>query len=402
MTLWQSSQPIEADAHHAPSTSQSGLHLGKQRPSPRQRRFLPRITLPLAVLAVAASLSSYVVAEVDAAVLTLARPPPSLEKSASLPSALDDAETLLAPARGSVSPANEEESVELKIRRSVGNDNGNGNGNGGIVVDEVSGASRALSERATETTNGGSSPLPSPFDNLVPSAFQNPGGSSTCPKFMSGLLSDPTFKQCYPLSMLMQTSTGFFHAQKKLVSIVKVLDATCAPNVIKCAEVMSQAALNLTSEANCKNEYERNQTQVLLAYRGLRAYNVMYSAACLQDPDSNSYCFANAVTNLTAPSNSYLYFMPYGLALPGSSKPSCNWCTRATMGIYHEAGADRGQPVAAKYEDAAQQVNTLCGPNFVNSSLPAAESTALSTRAPSGPGLMMSTILTLVFAACLL
>ncbi|KAG5927396.1 hypothetical protein E4U42_002292 [Claviceps africana] len=397
MTVSQSSQPTtEADVHHAPSISQSSLHLAKQRPGSGKRRLLRRITLPLAVLAVAATFNSYVVAKVDAAALTLARPP-SLDKGASFSSVSDDAETVLANSGDSVPPAHEEESLELKVRRtpsdaSLSNSYSAGTGNGGVVVDEVSRASRALSRRATEATDGGSSPLPSPFDSLVPSAFQIPGGSNACPRFMSSLLSDPAFKQCYPLSLLMQ----------KLVSIVKVLDATCAPNVIQCTEFMSQAALNLTSEANCKDEYEQNQTQVLLAYRGLRAYSVMYSAACLQDPASNSYCFANAVTNLSTPSNSYLYFMPYGLALPGASKPTCNWCTQATMGIYHEASADRGQPVANKYEDAAQQVNTLCGPNFVNSSLPAAESTALSIRAPSGPGIMMSTLLTLVFASCLL
>ncbi|KAG6000781.1 hypothetical protein E4U21_005015 [Claviceps maximensis] len=378
MAAQQPSHPTRADAHHAPSISQSSLHATKQRPFARKRRIFPRISLPLAILAVAATFSNYARAETEAVAFRLTRPA-SIENGASFSSALHDAESVLSTTDGSIPAVAEEVSVELKIRRR-------------------SKASRPLSERASGTSNGsgGSSSLPSPFDNLVPSAFQIPGGSSSCPRFISSLLSDPTFKRCYPISMLMQTSTGFFNAQKQLVSIVKVLDATCAPNVTKCTEFMNQAALNLTAEANCKSEYDQNQTQVLLAYRGLRAYNVMYSAACLQDPATNSYCFANAVTDLSTPSNTYLYFMPYGLSLPGSSKPTCNWCTQTTMSIYNAAAADRRQPVAAKYEDAAQQVNTICGPTFVNSSLPAAENIGFSFKAPSDPGLIFSIILTLI------
>ncbi|KAG6000446.1 hypothetical protein E4U54_001420 [Claviceps lovelessii] len=405
MAVRQLSQSTGADAHHAPSISPSSLHPTKQRRRPisRTRRILPSITLPLAILAVAATFSSYVVAGTDALAFELARPA-SLEKAASFSSVLNDDETVLATAEDSIPAADEQVSVELRIRRrpraaSLLTSSSTGDDNGDIEDDKASTASHVLSERASETSDGGSSPLPSPFDNLVPSAFQVPGGGNSCPKFMASLLSDPTFKRCYPISMLMQTSTGFFDAQKKLVSLVKVLDATCSPDVTKCTDFLNQAARNLTLEANCKNEYEQNQTQVLLAYRGLRAYNVMYSAACLQDPSSSSYCFANAVTNMSTPSNTYLYFMPYGLSLPGASKPTCNWCTKTTMSIYNAAAADRRQPVAAKYEDAAQQVNTLCGPNFVNSSLPVASNT-VSSKAPSGLGLFVTILFTLIFVAC--
>ncbi|KAG6039912.1 hypothetical protein E4U41_001819 [Claviceps citrina] len=362
------SRSTETDArHHVPSISTSSLIAGGQKTttSTARRRILalPRITWSLAILAALATFSSFALAERDALIPKSITPASIVERGA----------TFSSP-------------------------------HGGIEHDELSTASTALSERASGTSSdGGSSPLPSPFDNLVPSAFQIPGGGDSCPKFMSTLLSDPTFKRCYPISMLIQTSSGFFNAQKQLVSLVQVLDAACAPDVTQCTDFLSQAARNLTLEANCQNEYEQNQTQVLLAYRGLRAYNVMYSATCLQNPAANSYCFADAVTNQTNPSNTYLYFMPYGLSLPGASKPTCNWCTQTTMAIYHSAAADRDRPVASKYEDAAQQVNTLCGPSFVNSSLPAAESAALlSVGAPSGYGLVMSALFAWVLVACLL
>ncbi|KAG6154010.1 hypothetical protein E4U51_000152 [Claviceps purpurea] len=384
----------------------------KTRPASRRRWIPPRIALSLAVLAFVASFGGYATAErhAPAAAHLLARPASYNSEEAYPSSGLDDAveAVVVERAAASVPVMQEEEVVNVRTRRRVrrrgaaatANANADEDAKGGAEIEVLATASmKGLSERASGTTNGddSSSPLPSPFDNLVPSAFKVPGGSSSCPKFMAGLLSDPTFKRCYPISMLMQTSTGFFNAQKQLVSIVKVLDATCAPDVTKCTDFLNQAAQNLTLDANCKSEFDQNQTQILQAYRGLRAYNVLYSAACLQNPTTNSYCFANAVTNLSTPSNTYLYFMPYGMSLPGASKPSCNWCTQTTMAIYHSASADRDQPVASKYEDAASQVNTLCGPSFVNASLPVAESAGvLRARAPSEVGAMMSALFALV------
>ncbi|KAG6235151.1 hypothetical protein E4U24_008380 [Claviceps purpurea] len=385
----------------------------KTRPVSRRRWIPPRIALSLAVLAFVASFGGYATAErhAPAAAHLLARPASYNSEEAYPSSGLDDAVEAVVVERAAASVPvmqEEEEVVNVRTRRRVrrggaaatANANADEDAKGGAEVEVLATASmKGLSERASGTTNGddSSSPLPSPFDNLVPSAFKVPGGSSSCPKFMAGLLSDPTFKRCYPISMLMQTSTGFFNAQKQLVSIVKVLDATCAPDVTKCTDFLNQAAQNLTLDANCKSEFDQNQTQILQAYRGLRAYNVLYSAACLQNPTTNSYCFANAVTNLSTPSNTYLYFMPYGMSLPGASKPSCNWCTQTTMAIYHSASADRDQPVASKYEDAASQVNTLCGPSFVNASLPVAESAGvLRARAPSEVGAMMSALFALV------
>jgi hypothetical protein len=38
------------------------------------------------------------------------------------------------------------------------------------------------------------------------SSFQSSGSTDACPKFISSLLSNPTFKSCYPLSMMLQVS----------------------------------------------------------------------------------------------------------------------------------------------------------------------------------------------------
>lgn len=234
--------------------------------------------------------------------------------------------------------------------------------------------------KPTSGASATSSPLPEPFDNTPASAFQISGSTDACPKFMSSLLSNPTFKSCYPLSMMLQSSTGFFQAEKSLLSIVQVLDATCKADSSTCATFMSQAATNLTMASNCKTEVEQNQTLVLQAYDGLLAYKTVYAATCLQNPTSSQYCFANAVTNLNTPSDAYLYFLPYGIALPGSSNPSCSWCTQQTMDIYYSASAVRSSLVAGVYQAAAHQVNTLCGPNYVNSTLPPASSGVHAVR----------------------
>lgn len=103
---------------------------------------------------------------------------------------------------------------------------------------------------------------------------------------------------------------------------------------------------------------------------------MLYSASCLQDPDTDMYCFASSVTNTTQPSDFYFYFMPLGLGLPGGSTPSCGWCTTETMGIWHSATADRSQAISDVYVQTAQQVNTVCGPDSVNGTLAEEESAA--------------------------
>ncbi|RFU77427.1 hypothetical protein TARUN_4794 [Trichoderma arundinaceum] len=241
-------------------------------------------------------------------------------------------------------------------------------------------ATPTVVSKPTNSPSSPTSPLPVPFDNTPASAFQSDGSTDSCPNFISSLLSNPTFKSCYPLSMMLQTSTGFFQAEKSLLSIVRVLDATCRADFSSCATFLDQAAANLTMDGNCKAEIQKNQTLVLQAYHGLLAYKTLYAATCLQDPSSSQYCFANAVTSLDTPSDAYLYFLPYGLDLPGSSNPSCSWCTQQTMDIYYSASANRNDLVASVYVDAARQVNTLCGPNYVNGTLPPASSEGLVIR----------------------
>ena len=189
-----------------------------------------------------------------------------------------------------------------------------------------------------------------------------------------------------------QQSTSFFQAEKQLLSIVRVLDAACASDidVNACDDFLTGAAKNLTSSSNCKAEYDASQDLVTLAYNMLSSYKVVQASTCLQSPETDTYCFASAVTNVTNPTDAFFYFMPLGSALPGGSAPSCGWCTSQTMAIFHASSANRHQLISETYEGAAQQVNTICGPNFVNSTLPE-ESFAIKNLAPPTSRIIITT-----------
>ncbi|TQV99608.1 C6 transcription factor [Cordyceps javanica] len=260
----------------------------------------------------------------------------------------------------------------------------------------ASSTSSPSSSSSSSTAEATSSPLPSPFDDSPASIFKSSSSTSdACPDFMRKLLADPTFRQCYPLSMMLRTSTGFFQAEKQLVSIVRVLDATCAPDADRCADFMTQAAKNMLDAANCKKEYDANQGKVTDAFLGLRAYRVLRAATCLQDPAAQNYCFAGAVTNVTNPSDIFFYAMPLGLPLPGGAAPSCGTCTAQTMAIFHAATGDRSQKIAATYRDAARQVNTICGPGFVNDT-----ATSAARRGVPAPD-ALTTLATVLFVTLL-
>jgi hypothetical protein len=244
-------------------------------------------------------------------------------------------------------------------------------------------------QRAAKTAASTSTPLPEAFDGNL-AAELSTTSDSNCPAFLDSVLSDPSYETCYPLSMMIQTSRGFFEAQRQLLSIVRVLDATCAANVTYCTDFFDSAARNLTTSENCKSEVESGNSIVKQFLNGLRSYEVMYKATCLQTPKDDMYCYANAVTNTTTAANAYFYYLPYNLTLPGSTNPSCGFCTQETMNIYHAASEDRSQPVALTYEAAARQVNTLCGPDFVNSTLPPEETSVAHVFAPSWVGLALT------------
>ncbi|KAL2255209.1 hypothetical protein VTK26DRAFT_3864 [Humicola hyalothermophila] len=222
----------------------------------------------------------------------------------------------------------------------------------------------------TTTTTVPPSPFPSILDSLSNDFTEGPDGApAPCPIFIRSFLANSTFRECYPLSMLFDGSKSFFEAQKSLVSITRTLDATCAADVTRCTTYMNELAQSFIAAENCGVDFERGVATVVDAYEAMRAYAPIYGAGCLKDPETSAYCYANAVTNRTNPSMTHIYFLPLNKALPGATVPTCNYCLQQTMAIFRAATADRGQAIADTYVDAAEQVNTMCGPDFVNENL---------------------------------
>lgn len=133
---------------------------------------------------------------------------------------------------------------------------------------------------------------------------------------------------------------------------------------------MNDLAKNLTDSSNCGDDFELGNSVVVQAYLAMVSYQTVYSSTCLKDSGTAMYCYANAVTNLTTPSNVYFYYLPLNISLPGSSIPACSWCLERTMGIFQSASANRKLPISDTYVSAAKQVNAICGPEFVNDTLP--------------------------------
>ncbi|MCJ1300784.1 hypothetical protein MMC08_003583 [Hypocenomyce scalaris] len=236
-------------------------------------------------------------------------------------------------------------------------------------------------------------PLPRPFDTNLGSNFT----SSSCPKFFNSFLNNSTFTSCLPLSLLLQNSNSFFTASKSLPAITATLNATCAVVFPTCSSLMSSLATQIKADSNCGADYRAQNPLVLQAYNGLVAYNLLYNAGCLKDntTDDSNYCFANAITNTTSPSDSYIYYLPLGIALPGGATPTCSTCLQQTMNIFHAGADDPTEPVSADYVNAAQQIDLGCGPDFVNTTVPVV--TGKSAAAAAGrsvPSLVLAALAT--------
>ncbi|TVY51171.1 hypothetical protein LCER1_G007470 [Lachnellula cervina] len=243
-------------------------------------------------------------------------------------------------------------------------------------------------------TSGSMSALPTPFDSGFSSNL-----SATCSSFMNDMLANAEFKQCVPFSLLLQNSLSFFQAEKSIVKITQTLDASCAANVTSCTKLMTSFASNITQTSACSSDLSSKNPLIVSAQLGLQAYKPMYQASCLRNPSTNAYCFADAITNSSNPSDSFIYHLPLNVTLPGGSMPTCNNCLQQAMAVFEAASSDRAGALASDYVPAAMQVNAICGPTFVNASLAAPIKSGAQSFSGSNTGMLL---LVLVVASWLL
>lgn len=152
---------------------------------------------------------------------------------------------------------------------------------------------------------------------------------------------------------------------------------------------MASFAQQLRLSSNCEQDWQRQNHLVTQAYNGLVAYEPLYKAGCLKDKDQN-YCYANAITNTASTSDSYVYYLPLGIPLPGASQPTCSKCLLQSMNIFQDAASNRSQPITSNYVDAAQMIDITCGPTFVNTTLPTAIGPEQSFGIPSSRPVLSS------------
>ncbi|OJD24403.1 hypothetical protein ACJ73_04241 [Blastomyces percursus] len=217
---------------------------------------------------------------------------------------------------------------------------------------------KTKSPTPTESDN---KPLPRPFDSNLGSNFTNPA----CEGFFHRFLGNTSFQDCLPVSLLLQSSLSFFEASRSVVRLARTLDVACSVPRDSCNALMSDLATKLTSKENCGHDLEREQPIVIQAHNGLRSYGAVRYATCLKSPDTDNYCFSDAISNATNPSNAFIYYLPLGMSLPGSSRPTCNKCLQATMQTFSNAATTDNQPISRTYLPAANQINIECGPSFV-------------------------------------
>jgi len=238
-----------------------------------------------------------------------------------------------------------------------------------IVSGSVLPTGNATVSIATASSSPGPpSPLPSPFDTSLGSNFT----SRACPGFFDDFLRNATFKACHPTSLLLQNSNSFFQTSRSSVLLSQALDASCRASLAQCSPLMASLATQLIQDSNCGQEYRNQNPLVTQAHAGLISFEPLYRATCVKSRETGNYCFADAITNTTNPSDSYPYYTALGTDLPAASRPTCNKCLQDTMDSFAGYAANRDQPVSRTYTSTAQQINLGCGPNFVNATVPIA------------------------------
>ena len=154
---------------------------------------------------------------------------------------------------------------------------------------------------------------------------------------------------------------------------------------------MASLARDIQLDANCGADLEAENPTVMQAYNGLASYQPMYHVGCLQDRSTGSYCFADAVTNASSPTSSYVYYLAVGVSLPSMTNPTCSECLHDTMALFGAAASNKSQPIAAVYADAAKMIDSNCGKDFVNMTISTSSSSSGSgsaSRSAASTGLV--------------
>lgn len=157
-----------------------------------------------------------------------------------------------------------------------------------------------------------------------------------------------------------------------------MLSTSCNVNYGQCSNLLDKYLGEILRSDICQIDYNNGNPIVTEAYAGLLAYKATYGATCLTDSSNDgNYCYAEAITNTSTPSASYIYYLPLGFTLPAGMNPTCNDCLKRTMQGFATYAADSSQPLSKTYASAAAAVDVFCGPTFVDQNIPLPSGAAL-------------------------
>ncbi|PUU73368.1 hypothetical protein B9Z19DRAFT_1004777 [Tuber borchii] len=235
-----------------------------------------------------------------------------------------------------------------------------------ISPSSTSGSGAAGASGLTVESGNSNDTWPRLFDSTSINANSS---SESCPAFFSKFLADQVFLDCLPLSGLLLNSLSYFDVTKKgTFATTRVVDKTCNVDLATCTAMMEKLGWQILLNENCGQDFRNQNPIVVQAYAGFISYRVVYSVGCLKSA-SGSYCYVDAITNTTSPSDSYVYYLPLGIKFPGGSRPTCSPCLSQTMAILAGTAGNSSELLSTTYVSAAEQINLGCGPNFVNSTV---------------------------------
>ncbi|KIK54162.1 hypothetical protein GYMLUDRAFT_917680 [Collybiopsis luxurians FD-317 M1] len=247
---------------------------------------------------------------------------------------------------------------------------------------------------STTTTPATQQDLPTiPSDPVLPTPFPQPSytqnfSTQSCFDFFQNMTNSVDFRSCRPFGILQSASSDFGELQDNLTALNAVIWGTCntTPGVDQCTSTMASYAASLRS--SCSKDLSNKNANAVSTLSALQAYSLTYSAGCLTDPTTNSYCYVKAAHN-SNPSDLFFYNLPSGISISNTSTLTCSSCTKSLMSLYVNAlnaNASQYEPLAQVYGSAQALASSACGPTYasVSTSSQADTSGALSYRGDAG------------------
>lgn len=233
-------------------------------------------------------------------------------------------------------------------------------------------------------TSDKSTSMPEPFDTI-----SNNFANSSCVAFFDTFLANATVMDCHAVSLLLENSNAFFHDLSSATTTSAVLNTTCSKPVAKCQSIMTETAAQLLQQENCGPDYDANNSVVVDTYEAMMAYEPVYKATCMTNPDTDEYCFVDAATNSTNPNDYDVYLVPVGNPLTKGNL-TCNECLKSTMKVYSQWATVNNEALDSTYLSSAKIVNDYCGAGFAKTNITAG-SDSVSTQTGAGVALSQST-----------